>query len=72
MIVVDVERVSDSCGYGLPLMDAVGERHLLPEHMERKGADGLVAYRRAKNRTSIDGLPAFDDDDETDDEGVPA
>ena len=62
MIVVDVERVSDSCGYGVPLMDFVEERELLPGHMERKGAEGLLDYRRLKNRTSIDGLPAFDDD----------
>ena len=62
VIVVDVERVSDSCGYGVPLMEVTGERHLLPEHMERKGADGVVAYRREKNRVSIDGLPAFTDD----------
>ena len=62
VIVVDVERVSDSCGYGIPLMDVVGERRLLPEHMERKGVDGVVDYRRAKNRVSIDGLPAFTDD----------
>jgi len=62
VIVVDVERVSDSCGFGLPLMEPAGERHLLPEHMERKGHDGLLEYRRLKNVTSIDGLPAFDDD----------
>ena len=43
-------------------MDFLGERTLLPEHMDRKGADGLLDYRRLKNRTSIDGLPAFDDD----------
>jgi predicted pyridoxine 5'-phosphate oxidase superfamily flavin-nucleotide-binding protein len=62
VIVVEVERVSDSCGYGIPIMETVGERHLLPEHMERKGAEGVVAYRRLKNAASIDGLPAFDDD----------
>ena len=62
VVVVDVERVSDSCGYGVPLMEPAGERHLLPEHMERKGTEGLLDYRRLKNRTSIDGLPAFDDD----------
>ncbi|MGZ4536457.1 MAG: pyridoxamine 5'-phosphate oxidase family protein [Nocardioidaceae bacterium] len=62
VIVVDVERVSDSCGYGVPLMDYVGERDLLPAHMERKGAEGIVEYRRQKNRVSIDGLPAYDDD----------
>ena len=62
VIVVDVERVSDSCGYGVPLMGYVGERDMLPGNMERRGPDGVVAYRRTKNRTSIDGLPAFDFD----------
>ena len=62
VIVVDVHRVSDSCGYGVPLMDYVGERDLLPAYMERKGAAGRVDYRRLKNATSIDGLPAFDYD----------
>ncbi|MEU2201332.1 pyridoxamine 5'-phosphate oxidase family protein [Isoptericola sp. NPDC019482] len=62
VIVVDVERVSDSCGYGVPLLDYSGERDLLPQFMDRKGAEGQAAYRRRKNRTSIDGLPAFDDD----------
>jgi hypothetical protein len=62
VIVVEVDRVSDSCGYGVPRMALEGERDLLPQHMERKGVDGQAAYRRLKNRTSIDGLPAFDMD----------
>ncbi len=62
VIVVDVERVSDSCGYSIPLMEYVGERDLLTRSLERRGADGRAAYRREKNRVSIDGLPAFDDD----------
>lgn len=62
VIVVDVQRVTDSCGYGLPLMDYAGERDLLIPAIERKGAEGILDYRRQKNRTSIDGLPAFDDD----------
>jgi predicted pyridoxine 5'-phosphate oxidase superfamily flavin-nucleotide-binding protein len=62
VVIVDVERVSDSCGYGVPLMENVGERHLLPEHMERKGEAGRVEYRRRKNTVSIDGLAAFDYD----------
>ena len=62
VVVVDVERVSDSCGYSLPLMTLDAERDLLTPNMERRGADGVVAYRRQKNTTSIDGLPAFDDD----------
>lgn len=62
VVVVNVERVSDSCGFGIPQLEYVGERDLLPPHMERKGAAGRLAYRRQKNETSIDGLPAFDYD----------
>ncbi|KAA1375962.1 pyridoxamine 5'-phosphate oxidase family protein [Aeromicrobium fastidiosum] len=62
VIVVDVERVSDSCGYALPLMTLDDERDLLSPNMQRRGPEGIADYRRAKNRTSIDGLPAFDDD----------
>jgi hypothetical protein len=64
VIVVDVTRVSSSCGYALPLLDPVSERDILTPNMERRGTDGIVDYRRAKNRLSIDGLPAFDDDPE--------
>lgn len=62
VIVVDVARVSDSCGYGVPLMDYAGERDLLPQYFGRKGVDGSADYRRQKNRVSIDGLPAYDFD----------
>ncbi|MEP6666842.1 MAG: pyridoxamine 5'-phosphate oxidase family protein [Nocardioidaceae bacterium] len=62
VVVVDVQRVADSCGYGVPLLDYVGERDLLPAHMERKGAEGQVTYRQQKNVASIDRLPAFDFD----------
>lgn len=63
VIVVDVARVSDSCGYGVPFMTYEGERDLLPPHMDRRGDAGRVAYRRRKNLVSIDGLPAFDYDE---------
>lgn len=65
VIVVDVERVADSCGYALPLMRLDDERDLLSPNMQRRGPEGIVEYRRTKNRTSIDGLPAFDDDGPT-------
>ena len=66
VIVVDVERVSDSCGYGIPVMDLVDERDLLPQYFGRRGPDAPADYRRRKNRTSIDGLPAFDHDPDPD------
>lgn len=58
-VVVDVERVSDACGYGVPVMDLVGERDLLRLDAERRGPQGLVAYRAMENVTSIDGLPGL-------------
>lgn len=60
VIVVDVQRVSDSCGFAVPRMDYVGERDVLDAANARKDADQVVAYRAAKNRASIDGLPAVD------------
>jgi hypothetical protein len=62
VIVVDVDRVSDSCGWGVPLMTLEGHRDLLGPYFDRKGAEGSVAYRVEKNRTSLDGLPAYDFD----------
>ena len=61
VIVVDVHRVSDSCGYTLPIMQLDTERDILTSNMERRGAEGVREYRRLKNRVSIDGLPAFDE-----------
>jgi hypothetical protein len=56
IIVVEISRVSDSCGYGVPLMKYEGERSQLRDWARKKGPEGLVAYRREKNRASIDGL----------------
>lgn len=58
---VDVERVSTSCGYAVPLLSYAGARDQLVDWAERKGPDGLTAYRAEKNAESIDGLPALSD-----------
>lgn len=59
VIVVDVKRVSDSCGHGMPLMDLVGERDLLRLTAQKNGPEGMATYRTTKNMTSIDGLPGL-------------
>jgi hypothetical protein len=56
IIVADIDRVQTSCGFGVPLMEPVGQRDTLPRWAEAKGA-GLAAYRAEHNRYSIDGLP---------------
>jgi hypothetical protein len=59
VIRVDVERVSTSCGYSVPLMDYQGDRRVLRQWAERKGPDGIEAYRGDRNVESIDGLPGL-------------
>lgn len=59
VIVVDVTRVSDSCGYGVPVMEFVGERDLLRLGAVKRGPEGMAAYRAEKNAQSIDGLPGL-------------
>ena len=60
IIVVEITRVSDSCGYGVPRFEYVEEREALQRWAEKKGADGLEVYREQKNARSIDGLPSLD------------
>lgn len=57
IVVLHVESLQTSCGFGVPLYDFVGDRNELIEWAERKGVDGIDSYWREKNRTSIDGLP---------------
>ena len=59
VIVVDVDRIADSCGYGVPRMELQDERDQLVRSFERKGADGLEKYRAERNAVSIDGLPGL-------------
>ena len=56
VIVVDVERVADSCGFAVPLYDYRGERSQLIDYAHNKGPEGLERYKAQKNRASIDGL----------------
>ncbi len=56
MILLDVERVQTSCGYGVPLFTFAGDRPSLTRWAEAKGEAGLEAYRRANNLRSIDGF----------------
>ncbi len=52
-------RISDSCGYGVPVYEFRSERDQMARWAAKKGEQGLVDYRREKNRRSIDGLPGF-------------
>ena len=55
IIVMDLDLVQTSCGFGVPLMDYVGERNLLEPWAMEKGKEGLLEYWQKKNVTSLDG-----------------
>jgi hypothetical protein len=57
IIVVELTRVTDSCGYGVPLFKYEGEREQIFAWARHRGPEGLKAYRQEKNKQSIDGLP---------------
>jgi hypothetical protein len=59
VIRVHIERISDSCGFGVPLYAFQGQRTQLPAWVQRKGEDGLVEYQKQNNHRSIDGLRAL-------------
>ena len=59
VIVVDVDRIADSCGYGVPLMSFEKHRSTLDEWSTRKGPDGIRDYWVQQNAASIDDLPGL-------------
>ena len=57
IVQLNIDLVQTSCGYGVPLLDHVGERPALENWAASKGADGLRDWWADENRESIDGLP---------------
>ena len=57
---VEVARIADSCGYAVPRFRFEAERSQLTEWANRKGAEGVRAYRAENNATSLDGLPGLE------------
>src|SRR3954471_5240169 len=64
LIRVQVTRVSDSCGYGVPLMSYAGQRPhsdlSTAKRLRTHGPDALRAYQAEHNLVSLDGLPAVE------------
>jgi Pyridoxamine 5'-phosphate oxidase len=62
IVVVDVTRIAKSCGYGVPLMEHVGERDHFElskrKRLRTMGPEQLLEFQTTRNAESIDGLPA--------------
>jgi hypothetical protein len=59
IIRVHVERVSDSCGFGVPVYEFKQDRDGMRKWSEKKGSDGVREYVATKNAASIDGIPGL-------------
>ncbi len=56
VVVLDLDRIADSCGFAVPVYEYRRERTQLADWSRHKGPAGLEQYKAAKNRNSIDGL----------------
>jgi Pyridoxamine 5'-phosphate oxidase len=59
VVVVDVTRVSDSCGYAVPRMELLEERETLDRGWRTRDDDRIARYHAEKNAASLDGLPGL-------------
>jgi len=60
VVLVDVDRISDSCGYGVPFMAFESHRPTMDQWSQRKGREGIREYWAQKNRVSIDDLDGIE------------
>jgi hypothetical protein len=64
VIRVDIDRIADSCGHGVPLMRYESNRCQLMAWTDNRlrtgGSAAIAQYRTEKNRLSVDGLPGLD------------
>jgi hypothetical protein len=59
IVTVDVERIADSCGWGVPFMEFKAEREQLTRWIGSVTQEEWETKRYATNAQSIDGLPGL-------------
>ncbi|CAJ1945252.1 unnamed protein product [Cylindrotheca closterium] len=57
--VMDVDRISSSCGYSMPIFSFDRYRTKLDDWTKNKGSEGMAEYGLTKNSFSIDGIPSL-------------
>jgi hypothetical protein len=59
IIVLDIESLMTSCGFGVPLFEFRAVRTMLPEFACNMGETKMDEYRKKNNQKSIDGMPTY-------------
>ncbi|MGC4071034.1 MAG: pyridoxamine 5'-phosphate oxidase family protein [Nibricoccus sp.] len=57
LVIIDIESVQTSCGFGVPFFESAGPRTTLVDWAERKGPEGLAAYRVEKTPSASTACP---------------
>ncbi len=57
LVLMDLDFVLTSCGFGVPFYDHVGPRDNMDKWLARRNQDDIHDYWREKNQVSLDGLP---------------
>ena len=57
IILLNVESVQTSCGFGVPVYEFKEDRKTLINWAFKKGKSGIKEYQQQNNLQSIDGLP---------------
>ena len=65
IIVIEVDRIMKSCGYGVPLYEFKDQRPSLPNYFAKKSEGEIWTYRKERNSKSLDGLPGLSFADES-------
>lgn len=56
IILLQIESLQTSCGFGVPMYQLVEDRSTLVQSCEKKGPEGVRKYWADKNSRTIDGL----------------
>lgn len=59
VVTVRIDRIADSCGWGVPFFEFRGERDQLRRHIDAGPHEDWARRRYERNALSIDGLPAL-------------
>ncbi len=59
IISLNIKRIADSCGYGVPEYEYKKDRQTMVKWAEKKGPNGIAAYQQEHNTKSLDGLPSI-------------
>jgi len=60
LVVIEVDLIKDSCGFGVPLYEFRRQRDSLANDFAKRSDEDILDYRRERNAFSIDGLPGLE------------